>query len=52
MSAEEISHAPKITFYNHEEECQRLAMLSAAVNESIRTSLEAAKMLSVLFCQP
>ncbi|KAK2361926.1 hypothetical protein QL285_087031 [Trifolium repens] len=46
MSAEEISHAPRLTFYNHEEECQRLAMLAAAVNESIRTSLEAAKRLN------
>jgi hypothetical protein len=46
MRAEEISHAPRLTFYNHEKECQRLAMLAAAVNESIRTSLEAAKRLN------
>ncbi|KAK2380264.1 hypothetical protein QL285_067977 [Trifolium repens] len=41
MSAADRSHALKLTFFNHEEECQRLAFL-AAVNESIRRSLEAA----------
>ncbi|KAK2357387.1 hypothetical protein QL285_094658 [Trifolium repens] len=41
MSAADRSHALRLTFFNHEEECQRLAFL-AAVNESIRRSLEAA----------
>ncbi|KAK2375023.1 hypothetical protein QL285_075944 [Trifolium repens] len=41
MSAAERSHAPRLTFFNHEEEHQRLDLL-AAVNESIRRSLEAA----------
>ncbi|KAK2402027.1 hypothetical protein QL285_051581 [Trifolium repens] len=45
MNAVERSHAPRLTFFNHEEECQRLE-LQAAVNESIRTSLEAAKRLT------
>jgi hypothetical protein len=45
MDAAERSHAPRLTFFNHEEECQRLE-LQAAVNESIRTSLEAAKRLT------
>ncbi|KAK2404933.1 hypothetical protein QL285_054234 [Trifolium repens] len=40
MSAADRSHAPRLTFFNHEEECQRLAFL-AAVNESIRRSLDA-----------
>ena len=31
--------APRLTFFNHEEECQRLAFL-AAVNESITRSLD------------
>jgi hypothetical protein len=39
------SHAPRLTFYNHEEECQRLELLAVDVHESIRTSLEAAKRL-------
>ncbi|KAK2381442.1 hypothetical protein QL285_069039 [Trifolium repens] len=39
MSAAERSHAPRLTFYNHEEECQRLAFL-AAVNESMKSSLD------------
>ncbi|KAK2420577.1 hypothetical protein QL285_031288 [Trifolium repens] len=39
MSAAERSHAPRLTFYNHEEECQRLAFL-AAVNESMKRSLD------------
>ncbi|WJX19324.1 NADH:ubiquinone reductase (H(+)-translocating) [Trifolium repens] len=39
MSAAERSHALRLTFFNHEEECQRLAFL-AAVNESIRRSLD------------
>jgi hypothetical protein len=43
MTTANQSHAPRLTFYNHEEECQRLELLAAAVNESIRTSLEAAK---------
>ncbi|KAK2370691.1 hypothetical protein QL285_083716 [Trifolium repens] len=41
MSAADRSHALRLTFFNHEEECQRLTFL-AAVNESIRRSLEAA----------
>ncbi|KAK2395053.1 hypothetical protein QL285_056819 [Trifolium repens] len=41
MSAAERSHALRLTFFNHEEEHQRLNLL-AAVNESIRRSLEAA----------
>ncbi|KAK2374402.1 hypothetical protein QL285_075368 [Trifolium repens] len=45
MDAAERSHAPRLTFFNHEEECQRLELL-AVVNESIRTSLEAAKRLA------
>ncbi|KAK2363275.1 hypothetical protein QL285_088274 [Trifolium repens] len=45
MDAAERSHAPRLTFFNHEEECQRLELL-AAVNESIRTSLEAAERLA------
>jgi hypothetical protein len=45
MDVAERSHAPRLTFFNHEEECQRLELL-AAVNESIRTSLEAAKRLT------
>ncbi|KAK2351836.1 hypothetical protein QL285_096852 [Trifolium repens] len=45
MHAEEVSHALKLTNYNHEEECQRLKLL-AAVNESISTSLEAAERLA------
>ncbi|KAK2401744.1 hypothetical protein QL285_051313 [Trifolium repens] len=39
MSAVERSHALRLTFFNHEEECQRLAFL-AAVNESITRSLD------------
>ncbi|KAK2394345.1 hypothetical protein QL285_056187 [Trifolium repens] len=39
MSAAERSHALRLTFYNHEEECQRLAFL-AAVDESMRRSLD------------
>ncbi|KAK2427858.1 hypothetical protein QL285_026413 [Trifolium repens] len=39
MSAAERSHALRLTFYNHEEECQRLAFL-AAVNESMKRSLD------------
>ncbi|WJX52127.1 NADH:ubiquinone reductase (H(+)-translocating) [Trifolium repens] len=39
MSAAERSHALRLTFFNHEEECQRLAFL-AAVNESMRRSLD------------
>ncbi|KAK2443191.1 hypothetical protein QL285_014315 [Trifolium repens] len=45
MLVEEVSHALKLTNYNHEEECQRLELL-AAVNESISTSLEAAERLA------
>ncbi|KAK2380176.1 hypothetical protein QL285_067898 [Trifolium repens] len=45
MDAAERSHAPRLTFFNYEEECQRLE-LQVAVNESIRTSLEAAKRLT------
>jgi hypothetical protein len=45
MSAEELFHAPRLTFYNHEEECQRLAII-AVVTESIRTSCETAKRLA------
>ncbi|KAK2374582.1 hypothetical protein QL285_075534 [Trifolium repens] len=39
MSVDERSHALRLTFFNHEEECQRLAFL-AAVNENIRRSLD------------
>ncbi|KAK2449493.1 hypothetical protein QL285_008686 [Trifolium repens] len=39
MNAAERSHALRLTFFNHEEECQRLAFL-AAVNESITRSLD------------
>ncbi|KAK2394227.1 hypothetical protein QL285_056082 [Trifolium repens] len=39
MNAAERSHALRLTFFNHEEECQRLAFL-AAVNESMRRSLD------------
>ncbi|KAK2410595.1 hypothetical protein QL285_045952 [Trifolium repens] len=39
MSAAERSHALRLTFFNHEEECQRLAFL-AAVDESMRRSLD------------
>ncbi|KAK2423122.1 hypothetical protein QL285_033597 [Trifolium repens] len=45
MHAEEVSHALKLTNFNHEEECQRLELL-AAVNESISTSLEACERLA------
>ncbi|KAK2362828.1 hypothetical protein QL285_087858 [Trifolium repens] len=45
MDAAERSHASRLTFFNHEEECQRLELL-AVVNESIRTSLKAAKRLA------
>jgi hypothetical protein len=45
MHAEEVSHALKLTNYNHEEECQRLELV-AAVNESISISLEAAERLA------
>jgi hypothetical protein len=45
MHAEEVSHALKLTNFNHEEECHRLELL-AAINESIRTSLEAAEKLA------
>ncbi|KAK2375783.1 hypothetical protein QL285_076651 [Trifolium repens] len=41
MSAAERSHALRLTFFNHEEELRRLEVV-AAVNESIRRSLEAA----------
>ncbi|WJX20248.1 hypothetical protein P8452_09824 [Trifolium repens] len=50
MEAAERSHAPRLTFFNHEEELQRLEFqrleFQAAVNESIRRSLEAAKRLT------
>ncbi|KAK2450607.1 hypothetical protein QL285_009720 [Trifolium repens] len=39
MNAAECSHALRLTFFNHEEECQRLAFL-AAVNESMKRSLD------------
>ncbi|WJX83930.1 hypothetical protein P8452_66554 [Trifolium repens] len=39
MNVVERSHALRLTFFNHEEECQRLALL-AAVNESMRRSLD------------
>ncbi|KAK2446511.1 hypothetical protein QL285_017311 [Trifolium repens] len=39
MNAAERSHALRLTFFNHEEECQRLAFL-AAVDESMRRSLD------------
>ncbi|KAK2373927.1 hypothetical protein QL285_074928 [Trifolium repens] len=39
MNAAERSHALRLTFFNHEEECQRLAFL-AAVNESMKRSLD------------
>ncbi|WJX61598.1 NADH:ubiquinone reductase (H(+)-translocating) [Trifolium repens] len=45
MEVAERSHAPRLTFFNHEEELQRLEF-QAAVNESIRRSLEAAKRLT------
>jgi hypothetical protein len=45
MHAEEVSHALKLTNFNHEEECQRLELL-AAINESIRTLLETAEKLA------
>jgi hypothetical protein len=45
MNVEEISHALKLTNFNHEEECQRLELL-AAIHESIRTSLEAAEKIA------
>jgi hypothetical protein len=45
MNAEEVSHALKLTNFNHEEECQRLKLL-AAIHQSIRTSLEAAEKLA------
>jgi hypothetical protein len=45
MTTANQSHAPRLTFYNHEEECQRLELLAVDVHESIRTSLEAAKRL-------
>ncbi|KAK2369622.1 hypothetical protein QL285_082744 [Trifolium repens] len=45
MDAAAQSHVPRLTFFNHEKECQRLELL-AAVNESIRTSREAAKRLA------
>ncbi|KAK2389713.1 hypothetical protein QL285_063286 [Trifolium repens] len=46
MSAAERSHALRLTFFNHEEERQRLEVV-AAVNESIRRSLEAAIRLNI-----
>ncbi|KAK2452141.1 hypothetical protein QL285_011134 [Trifolium repens] len=39
MNAAERSHALRLTFFNHEEECQRLAFL-AAVDESMRRSFD------------
>ncbi|KAK2382255.1 hypothetical protein QL285_069803 [Trifolium repens] len=39
MNVAERSHALRLTFFNHEEECQRLAFL-AAVNESMKRSLD------------
>ncbi|KAK2356145.1 hypothetical protein QL285_093500 [Trifolium repens] len=39
MNAAERSHALRLTLFNHEEECQRLAFL-AAVNESMKRSLD------------
>ncbi|KAK2374741.1 hypothetical protein QL285_075682 [Trifolium repens] len=39
MNAAERSHALRLTFFNHVEECQRLAFL-AAVDESMRRSLD------------
>ncbi|KAK2429828.1 hypothetical protein QL285_028231 [Trifolium repens] len=39
MNAAERSHALRLTFFNHEEECQRITFL-AAVNESITRSLD------------
>ncbi|WJX57181.1 NADH:ubiquinone reductase (H(+)-translocating) [Trifolium repens] len=39
MNAAERSHALRLTFFNHEEECQRLAFL-AAVDDSLRRSFD------------
>ncbi|KAK2373257.1 hypothetical protein QL285_074305 [Trifolium repens] len=52
MSAADRSHALRLTFFNHEEECQRLAFL-AVVNESIRRSLddEQARIAAEMECQ-
>ncbi|KAK2380806.1 hypothetical protein QL285_068467 [Trifolium repens] len=52
MSAVDRSHALRLTSFNHEEECQRLAFL-AAVNESIRKSLDAeqARIAAEMECQ-
>ncbi|KAK2397478.1 hypothetical protein QL285_059047 [Trifolium repens] len=43
MASANHSQAPRLSFYNHEAELKRLELLAAAINESIRTSLEAAK---------
>jgi hypothetical protein len=42
MASANHSHAPRLTFYNHEEEHKRLELL-AAIHESTRMSSEAAE---------
>ncbi|KAK2352404.1 hypothetical protein QL285_096397 [Trifolium repens] len=44
MASANHSHAPRLTFYNHEEEHKRLELL-AAIHESTRMSSEAAERL-------
>ncbi|WJX95515.1 hypothetical protein P8452_76825 [Trifolium repens] len=45
MRAEEISHAPRLTFYNHEKELQRLKALDAEYKRLSRCACEAADRL-------
>jgi hypothetical protein len=45
MRAEEISHAPRLTFYNHEKELQRLRALNAEYKRLSRCACEAADRL-------
>ncbi|KAK2436394.1 hypothetical protein QL285_021392 [Trifolium repens] len=43
MDIAESSHAPRLTFYNHEEELERLAALDAEIKKLSRSTCEAAE---------
>ncbi|KAK2423368.1 hypothetical protein QL285_033824 [Trifolium repens] len=45
MEEAERSHAPRLTFYNHEEECARLAALDAEIKQLARSACETAEKL-------
>ncbi|KAK2443219.1 hypothetical protein QL285_014342 [Trifolium repens] len=45
MDTAERSHAPRLTFYNHEEELARLAALDAEIKKLARSAFETAKKL-------